>query len=432
MSTVTPADPLSADLAELVRVEDPAFYDEDQYAVYSRLRDVAPCFRYEPLDIHLISRMSDIRYVSTHPEIFSNTGGLTLNQVRLARSGSVEAFERFNDPEGELVITKDAPRHGAVRKIMTPVLAPRYLSTFQTTLERLCREVLDDVPLDEPFDFVTVVAQRLPLLVASALLGVAETDIDIPKMQTWVDALEDLTRVEDTSDLEEPGQRFDEMKRFLADQIEVKRTAPGNDLMSTFLTAHLDGNSVSDAVVLAHISTLMSNGGTTRLMFTSLAARFADNPELIAQCRAEPDLLHAVIEECLRMDPPARGFVRTVRDNVTVGGVDLVPGDRVYMLYPSANRDPEAFDRPDEFDPRRTWTASHATFGFGSHFCLGSGLARIEAQLLFAEFIQRFDAIERSGPAKPYPHVQLNGLASLPVTVRPRSGALPNPPRTES
>ena len=101
---------MSAPLADLVRVEDPDFYDEHQFAVYDRLRTEAPAFHYEPLDVHVLTRMDDVRAVSTRPEIFSNTGGLTLNQLRLARNGSAAAFERFNEPDGELVITKDPPR----------------------------------------------------------------------------------------------------------------------------------------------------------------------------------------------------------------------------------------------------------------------------------------------------------------------------------
>jgi cytochrome P450 len=403
------------ELADLVRVEDPGFYDDGQFTVYGRLQREAPVFHYEPLDVYLLTRMDDIRHVSTHPELFSNTGSLTLNQLRMAGTGSPHAFERFNDPEGELVITKDPPRHRALRGVMTPVLAPRYLSTFQPVLDRLCRTLIDDVVEGEVFDFVEVVSSRLPLLIAAELLGV--TEVDLPRMQSWVSALEELTKVEDAADLEEPGERFDEMKQFLRDQLAAKRQAPGSDMMSVFLKARLDDAAVPDAVVLAHISTLMSNGGTTRLMLTSLAARFAENPGLAQKCRTDPDLLHASIEECLRMDPPTRGFVRTVVHDTQVGDAPLEAGQRLYMLYPAANRDPAYFDHPHDFDAGRTWTSSHAAFGFGPHFCLGAGLARMEAFALFTELLSRYGEIRLEGPATRYPHVQLNGFATLPVSI---------------
>src|SRR5260370_36423885 len=101
---------MTAALADLVRVEDPHFYDDRQFAVYERMRQEAPAFHYEPLDVFLLTRMDDVRYVSTHPDQFSNTAGLTLNQLRIAKAGASTAFERFNEPDGELVIPTDPPR----------------------------------------------------------------------------------------------------------------------------------------------------------------------------------------------------------------------------------------------------------------------------------------------------------------------------------
>jgi cytochrome P450 len=116
---------MEASLAELVRVEDPLFYDDRQFAVYDRMRAQAPAYHYAPLDVFLLTRMDDVRYVSTHPELFSNASGLTLNQLRMARDGANTAFERFNEPDGELVITKDPPRQRGVRDLMSQNLTPR-------------------------------------------------------------------------------------------------------------------------------------------------------------------------------------------------------------------------------------------------------------------------------------------------------------------
>jgi cholest-4-en-3-one 26-monooxygenase len=218
------------------------------------------------------------------------------------------------------------------------------------------------------------------------------------------------------ADLEEPGQRFDELKRFLRDQLERKRQAPGNDMISSFLASTLDGSPTPDAIVLAHVATLMSNGGTTRLLLSSVASFLADDPALMELVRADPGLLDGVIEECLRLMPPARGFVRTATADVEFSGVRIRAGQRVYMLYPAANRDAEYFDNPDSFDPGRRQGYGHASFGFGTHFCLGAGLARMEAKALFAELIARYRAIRLAGVPTCYEHVQLNGWATLPVT----------------
>src|ERR1700730_12356471 len=239
--------PLAEPLADLVRGEDLSFYDDRQFGFYDRMRTEAPAYHYRPLDVFLLTRMDDVRYVSTHPEQFSNASGLTLNQLRMAKAGASAAFERFNEPDGELVITKDPPRQRALRTLMSGNLTPRYLLGFQDALNGFCRDLLDRAGDGAPFDFVDSIAAQLPLYVAAALLGVSE--VDIPRMKSWVAALEDLTKVNSAADLEEPGQRFDELKRFLRDQLERKRRTPGNDLISSFLASSLDGSPTPDPIV---------------------------------------------------------------------------------------------------------------------------------------------------------------------------------------
>jgi cytochrome P450 len=406
---------MTAPLADLVRVEDTSFYDDRQFDVYNRMREEAPAYHYEPLDVFLLTRMDDVRYVSTHPDQFSNASGLTLNQLRMANAGASAAFERFNEPDGELVITKDPPRQRALRSLMSQNLTPRYLQRFQDALDGFCRDLLDQADDGGPFDFVDSIAAQLPLYVAAALMGVFE--VDVPRMKSWVAALEDLTKVTSAADLEEPGQRFDELKRFLRDQLERKRRTPGDDMISSFLASSLDGSPAPDAIVLAHVATLMSNGGTTRLLLSSIAALLAANPDQMDLVRADPGLLDGVIEECLRLMPPARGFVRTARADVKLAGVPVRAGQRVYMLYPAANRDPGHFTSPDSFEPGRRQAYGHASFGFGTHFCLGAGLARMEAKALFTELISRYRSIRLAGTPTRYDHVQLNGWAALPVTL---------------
>jgi cytochrome P450 len=401
-------------LADLVLVEDPDFYDDRQFGVYDRMRAQAPAYYYEPLDVFLLTRLDDVRYVSTHPQQFSNTSGLTLNQLRMASGGATAAFERFNDPEGELVITKDPPRQRALRSLMSQNLTPRYLGGFSAALDGYCRDLVDQVTDGEPVDFIEAIAAQLPLYVAAALLGV--TDVDIPRMKTWVAALEELTSITSADELEEPGRRFDELKAFLHDQLVRKRETPGSDMMSSFLASSLDGSPAPDPIVLAHVATLMSNGGTTRLLLGSIASLLAEHPSELKLIADDPGRLDGVIEECLRLAPPARGFVRTARADVTLADVPVHAGQRVYMLYPAANRDPAHFARPDSFDPTRPQGYGHASFGFGTHFCLGAGLARMEARALFAELASRYGSIRRAGEPKRYQHVQLNGWETLPVT----------------
>src|SRR5260370_13220438 len=125
--------------------------------------------------------MDDGRYVSPHPDQFSNAGGLTLNQLRMANAGASAAFERFNEPDGELVITKDPPRQRALRSLMSQNLTPRYLQGFQDALDGFCRDLLDQADDGAPFAFVDSIAAQLPLYVAPALMGASQ--LAIPRMK---------------------------------------------------------------------------------------------------------------------------------------------------------------------------------------------------------------------------------------------------------
>jgi cytochrome P450 len=403
---------VTAPLDELVELEHPDFYDDEQFTAYERMRAQAPAYYYPPLDLFALTRMDDIRWVSTNPGLFTSTRGLTLNQLRLAELGSATAFERFNDRDGEFVINLDPPRQRELRALMSPTLTPRYLQTFMADLRQFCAELVAGLPEGVQIDFVSDVAADLPLMVAAAILGVERPDL--ARMKRWVWALEELTRVESIDELETAGQQFDEMKVFLREQIERKQKAPGQDMISSFLGSTLDGGAVPAATVLSHVSTLMSNGGTTRLLMASIAHHFATHPEHVTLSRDDPAVLDAVIEECLRLTPPARGFVRTATTEVDLHGATIREGQRVYLLYPAANRDPAVFDAPDVFRLDRD-SAQHAAFGFGTHFCLGAALARMEAKELFTQLLGRFDRIELAGAPQRYRHVQLNGLASLPL-----------------
>jgi cytochrome P450 len=145
-------------LDALVQLERPSFYDDSQFAVFDRMRVEAPAFYYEPLDLYALTRMTDVRWVSTNPELFTSTQGLTLNQLRLAKDGALSAFERFNDPAGELVITQDPPRQRALRTLMSSTLTPRYLESFAEALQRFCAELIAAVPDGEPVEFVDAIA----------------------------------------------------------------------------------------------------------------------------------------------------------------------------------------------------------------------------------------------------------------------------------
>jgi cytochrome P450 len=205
------------------------------------------------------------------------------------------------------------------------------------------------------------------------------------------------------------------MGQVLAETLEKKIREPGDDLFSLLLATHLDGEPLNPAVALSYVSTLISNGGTTRALLASSAGLLAEHPVQRGWIREDPKLLAGAIEEILRIAPPARGFSRLVVDDTELHGTPIKAGQYVYMLYAAANRDASVFVDPGRFDIKRRWERLHVSFGFGTHSCLGQPLVRLEVSALLRELLGRYANFEVAGERAQQPHVQLNAWSHLPM-----------------
>jgi cytochrome P450 len=408
---------VSLTLDELVRVEDKAFYDGGQFEIYRRLQVENPVFYYEPLDLFVLSKYADIRHVARTPELFSSTGGLSLSELRLAASGANRSRERLFDPSGELVITLDPPRHRKIRATLTPAFNPRAIADLEVAIRAISSHLVSKINDGEPIEFVEAIAAELPLLVAAAVLGVSDDNLD--DIKKWVAALETWTNVESEDDLQSASREFARMNKFFRDQLERKRKEPGSDLISMLLASHIDGAPLTEPHLLSHLTTLMSNGGTTRLLLANMALLLAENPSQLAQLVKDNDSIPAAIEESLRIFPSARGFVRTAKSDVIIRGQEIRSGQRLYLLYDAGNRDPEIFDQPENFDLNRPQQNKHLSFGFGTHSCLGAALVRMEVDIFYRELLRRFSQVAVVEEPNRLRHLQLNGWESLQLSFAP-------------
>jgi cytochrome P450 len=242
------------------------------------------------------------------------------------------------------------------------------------------------------------------------------TDVDLGEVGRWVSALEALTRVETFDELLAAAGQFATMNDYMQSELQRKRTSPGDDLMSIMLRTELNGQPLNEAQMLSHLSTLISNGGTTRVLLASaveLLARHPGERELIV---TDPGQVDHAIEEVLRVAPPARGFARLVLQDTEIRGQQIRAGQHVYILYSAANRDPDVFTDPHRFDIRRAQERMHLSFGYGTHSCLGATLVRMEASLFLRELLRRYPQMEIAEEPVRQRHVQINGWQRLVVS----------------
>lgn len=400
-------------LAELVRVEDPAFY-VDPWPVYERLHQEAPAYYYEPFDTWIITKYEDVRYISRTPETFSAAHGILLMDAVKKGAGAQDVFAG----DGDFIGLTDPPRHNELRRIMQPPFTPPALARLQTHIEEYCDRLLDPIEPGSAIDWVDAVAARLPVLVIASILGIAEGHEEFfDNAREWSDAVEDLASKDLTTErLAEVKATFASLDEYIGHVFDEKRRCPDDGFLSSLLGDELDGKKLTEANLIGFTQALMAAGSdTVRALLSEMVAHLATFPDQRRLLAADPGLAPQAVEEVLRFASPARAFARQVVQDTTVRGEHLKTGQRVLLAYDAANRDAEAFDSPHFFDVRQERGKRNVAFGFGTHVCIAAPLARAEAATLLVKVLQRFPEFEIAGAGHRVESFLRNGWSDLPV-----------------
>jgi cytochrome P450 len=234
-------------------------------------------------------------------------------------------------------------------------------------------------------DLVAELAGPVPCIVIALVLG-----LDRALWSTfmdWVDGMEAASHVGDTASREHySGKLYD----FLVEQVERRKAEPRDDLLTAIASLTLDGAPVTDVIRYGMAQLILVAGhDTTVAGLGNLLRHLMEHPDLRARAREDPAALARAIEESLRFESPVFGLARTVTCPVTVQHRDLEAGDKVLLMYGSANHDPLRFPDPETFDADRDDRPPHVAFGFGRHRCIGEHLARLELRIVAEEFLRR-------------------------------------------
>jgi cytochrome P450 len=405
------------DLADLVRIEDPTFYD-DPIGIYQRLQREQPVFYYEPLDMFVLTKHEDLRFAAQRTDIFSTTRGLLLTEFMPAPPGARKLQEEFFDPSGEMFPWTDPPRHRELRRIVSPAFTPKALAKIGEELESACLGLIETIPPDQAFDFVDLIAARLPILFASKLLGTSTSDVQL--IRRWADGIENIGAGTMTrEELQVQAAEFRHMHEFFLGEMERKRHEDGSDIVTTLLNAELDGQKLPDTQILNYCSLIMSTGAdTTRSLLTGMAIALAQHPDQLRLLREDRGLMSSAVDESLRWTTPGRGFVRTTLVDTEIRGQRIRAGQRVYLLYSAGNVDPEVFLHPLRFDITRQQDLQHLGFGFGAHICIAAQLVKMEASTAFNLILDRFRSFELAGEPERITSILRNGWRNAPLIFR--------------
>ncbi|SCG65961.1 cytochrome P450 [Micromonospora halophytica] len=325
------------------------------------------------------------------------------------------------------MLRTNPPDHSRMRRLAAGAFTPRRIAAMRDVVVAQADELVDGMVArardGEPVDVLAEFAYPLPVGVICALLGVPAADR--PLFRRWAADLTGVLEPEITLDeLAVADRGAAELTSYFAALVEDRRRAPADDLTTALVQVHdADGDRLSGDELLANLVVLLVAGfeTTTNLLGNGLVV-LLDHPRAAQALREHPDLAPDHVEELLRYDSPVQLTTRVNTAPATVGGVDLPAGSWTLLLLGAANRDPRRYPQPARFDP---WRAqSHPlSFGAGPHYCLGAGLARLEAQVAFPLLLRRLPGLALAGRPRHRTRLTLRGYQTLPVIIDTESAA---------
>ncbi|WP_138006553.1 cytochrome P450 [Halalkalirubrum salinum] len=378
---------------------------------YERMREEAPV-RYDPeRRTWDIFRYEDVKRVLDDDAVFSVNPREADDFVEPERPGEGLIFDTM--------LFQDPPRHDELRGVVDDWFQPRALADREPHFRELAGELLDDaVGADEQLDIVKDLAYPFPVTVIAELLGVPSSDRD--RFKTWSDTLVEAASDDESVDAfaDRQQQIQMEMAQYFLEMIEDRRENPQEDLLSVIVTAESSsGERLSQEEALGMCILLLVAGNITTSNLIANAVRcFAEvDADLFDELRGDDRALTSAIEEVLRYRSPVQAMSRVATEDVTMHGETIGAGDRIIAWLGSANRDERQFEAADAFRPDRS-PNQHLGFGYGTHYCLGAPLARLEAKVGLSELLDRVENVQLAeAPLQPTRSSFIYGVESLPI-----------------
>jgi len=378
----------------------------------NEIRETDPVYWHDEKDgpgFWCITKHSDLQYVSMNPQLFSSERRGT-NMFEL----SEEELQKTR----VIMLNMDPPQHVKFRRIVQRGFTPNAIAAQRSHIQTLAKQIVDKVAPRGECEFVADLASELPLQVICELMGVPLEDrhmiyaltnrmigFDDPELQT---SEEDAQIA--SAQIFGYGMKLVEL---------YKDAPPETNLVTKLVHAQIDGEKLSELEFCSFFLLLLIAGNeTTRTVTTHGMRLLIEHPDQLTKLNENPALIPQAVEEILRYEPAVIHFRRTATQDLELRGKQIRQGDKVIMWYHAANRDPEVFERPDEFDITRE-DNRHVSFGKGEHYCLGANLARLELNAIFAEILRRLKNPKLAAPPRRMRGNFVNGVKEMRISFTP-------------
>ena len=408
------------------------------FSLYKDLRENAPVFYHEPMPIDpepgywVLTRYEDIKYVSMNPKIFSSqyaTGNLLTLGTEDNRHPKL--FKSTIDH----MLNLDGEMHLGLRKEHMPFFKPDYINDLRKKVSSKVSLLLDNIaPLGE-CNLVSEVSQQLPIFTLSEILGIPEEDRQ--KLVSWMEFLElaqyftyEMIKEQNegkTDSTPDPAMidmfnaMVDEMFDYGRFILNSKRENPSEDLLSAIANAEIEGEKLSQEFLDGSwLLIIFAGNDTTRNTLSGGIKLLYDNQKQKELLIDDLELLPNFVNETVRCVSPVIHMRRTTLEETEINGQKIGPHEKIALWYGAANRDPEIFENPDDFNILRENADKHLAFGFGRHSCIGKPVALMQLQEFYSQFLTRFPDFEMNGKWKVAPNNFVHAIQEMPIKFSPR------------
>lgn len=390
------------------------------HATFKRLREEDPIHWTEEADgtgFWSVLRYDDAIAVSKDVKTFTSSKGIRLEDM---------------DPEEtearRTMMELDPPEHTRYRRLVSKGFTRRRVESYEESIRELAIEVIEEAIQHTEFDFVSQIAEQLPMRMLGRMLGTS--DEDGHKLVAWGDALlgntdpeftdypVDLTNTDEFRMVPFRSPASIQIFQYAQEQAAKRRANPTDDVISQLLEPTTDGAPLTDLEFNNFFTLIVAAGNdTTRYTMTHGLWSLMRHPQLWDGWKANPELTPTAVEEILRTSSVTMHFRRTATTDIEMRGKQIKAGDKIVIWYNSANHDQHQFENPFRYDLARE-ANDHMAFGRnGPHLCLGAWLARMEVRLVFEELLKRVGRFEQVGPQDHLRSNFISGIKHLPVRV---------------
>lgn len=394
---------------------------EDPHDYYRWLRQADPVHEVAGTGTFVVTPMALIQQVAGDCETFSSISTKFLHLGDWPEPGLRPGMSGLPDDAARTsVATTDPPDHTRLRKVVVRRLSTSNVQGMEGEFRALCADALSDVGEGGRLEWMSRVAEPLPMVMVARVLGLPDALAAELKQQGYamVERISGFVPEERIQPLEDDG--VNGLTPVIEAYMQAKEgvISDENGLIGIVKRA-VDDQEISDLEAFGILSVIIAAGGESTTSLIGTAARIlAEQPGLQERLRREPALVPAFIEEALRYDPPFRGHYRVATRDTELGGKKIPAGSHLLLAWPAANRDHAAYANADQIRLDRPRPRQHVGFGWGIHLCVGAPLARMEAKVAIETLLDRtvrFSLDPDQPPLRYHPSLVIRRLEALPL-----------------